>query len=102
MNVRPLVAEPIRQARKQIIIIAGGEINRSKTRIAILIQEIAIQGRHGKAILEVPGTNRIQGTPPEAMIPDEAAVVPIQAGIAADPVQVHPVQVQDHRAAGIN
>ena len=66
--------------------------------IRILIQEIAIQDRHGKAIRGVPGTNQILVTLPGVMIQEEAAAVLT----LADPVPAHPVAVQDLQVADIN
>ena len=94
------------QTRNQTIIIGDGEIKpKTRVRIAILIliQE-TVQDRHGKATRGVRGTNQILATLREVpvMTQEEAAPVPILAGIVADPVPDHPVPVQDLQVADIN
>ena len=103
-NERPTLGgrTSLHRPPNQIITIGAGDINPSKVRLAILAPGIVIQGRHGKATREVRGTNQILVTPQGVMIPEEAAAVPLLAGIVADPVPVHPVQVQDRQAAAIN
>ena len=104
MNARPWEAEQaLHRTPNQIITIGAGDINLSKVRrIAIRAPGIAIQGRHGKATRGVRGTNQIRVTPQGVMIPEEAAAVPILAGIAVGPAPVHPARVQDRQAAAIN
>jgi hypothetical protein len=100
------VVEALIQTRNQTTIIGGGEIKHKTRRMAllILIREIVVQDRPGKATRGVRGTNRILVTLPEVPVTtrEEAAPVPILAGIVGDPVPDHLAPVQDLQVADIN